>query len=94
MPSILFRLNVEDYARWKPVFDEHSATRKDMGSKGGQLFRDAGDPNQVVVLMEWDNLERARQFTQSDVLREAMQRSGVSGQPDVYFLDEVERPAA
>lgn len=33
MASILFRLNVEDYARWKPVFDEHSATRKDMGSK-------------------------------------------------------------
>ncbi len=94
MPGVLFRINVEDYARWKPVFDEHSATRKDMGSKGGQPFRDADDPSQVVILMEWDSIERAHQFTQSDVLRKAMQRSGVSGQPDVHFLDEVARPAA
>jgi hypothetical protein len=36
-------------------------------------------------------MEKARQFVQSKDLREAMQRAGVSEQPDMYFLDDVER---
>ena len=93
MPYMLVRLKVEDYAKWKPVFDEHAATRKAYGSKGGHVFRSADNPNEVVVLLEWDDLGKARQFAQSDDLRKAMQQSGVSGQPDFYFLDEVDRPS-
>ena len=91
MPYILIQHRVEDYAKWKPVFDEHGATRKAKGSKGGHLFRNADDPNELVILFEWDNMEKARQFVQSADLRQAMQRSGVSDQPDVYLLDELER---
>jgi hypothetical protein len=36
-------------------------------------------------------MENAQQFGDSDSLREAMQRSGVADQPDVYFLEEVEQ---
>ena len=90
MPYMLVRANVEDYEKWKPGFDEHSTSREENGSKGGRLFRTADDPNEVVILLEWDNLENARQFTQSEDLREAMQRHGVVGQPDMYFLEEVE----
>jgi hypothetical protein len=42
----------------------------------------------VVILLEWDDLEKARQFAQSEDLRQAMQRAGVVDQPDVYFLNE------
>ena len=94
MPYLLIQPTIEDYAKWKPVFDEHSATRKASGSKGGQLFRNADNPNEILILFEWDDLEKARQFTQSDDLRQAMQRSGVIGRPDLYFLDEVERLSA
>ena len=93
MPFILVRHKVEDYARWKPVFDDHTATRGAGGSKGGRLFRNSDDPNEVIVLLEWDDLEKARQFAGSDDLRETMQRAGVSDRPDVYFLDEVEMPS-
>lgn len=91
MPYVLVRHKVEDYAKWKPVFDEHGASRKASGSKGGYLFRNADDPNELVILLEVNDLEKARQFVQSEDLREAMQRGGVSDQPDVYFLNEVER---
>lgn len=93
MPYVLVRHKVADYARWKPVFDEHSAARKASGFKGGHLFRKADDPNELVILLEVDNLEKARQFVQSEDLRKTMQRSGVYDQPDVYFLDEIERVA-
>ena len=93
MPYILVRAKFEDYAKWKPVFDEHGATRKASGSKGGYVFRNADDPNELVVLLEWDDLAKARQFAQSDDLRAAMQRAGLTDRPDVYFLDEAGRPS-
>ncbi len=93
MSYMLVILKVEDYAKWKPVFDGHAATRKAGGSKGGHVFRSANDPNEVVILMEWDSLEKVRQFAQSDDLRKAMQQSGVSDQPNIYFLEEVDRPS-
>jgi heme-degrading monooxygenase HmoA len=91
MPYALFRVEVEDYERWKPGFDEHSSSRRESGSKGGRLFCNADDPHEVVILLEWDDLENARQFAQSEDLREIMQRYGVVGQPDIYFLEEVEQ---
>lgn len=93
MPYILIRHKVKDYAKWKPVFDEHGAARKASGSKGGRLFRNVDDPSETVILLEVEDIGKARQFAQSADLRQAMQRAGVSDQPDVYFLDEVDRPS-
>jgi heme-degrading monooxygenase HmoA len=94
MPYVLIRHKVEDCKRWKPAFDAHGTTRKASGSKGGRLLRIAEDPNEVVILLEWDNLQKARQFAQSDDLRNTMQRAGVVGKPEVYFLEELEQPVA
>jgi heme-degrading monooxygenase HmoA len=94
MAYVLIRHKVEEYKRWKPAFDAHGATRKASGSKGGRLLRSAEDPNELVILLEWDNLQKARQFAQSDDLRNTMQRAGVVGKPEVYFLEELERPMA
>jgi heme-degrading monooxygenase HmoA len=90
MPYLLVRHKVQDYAKWKPLFDQHAATRQTNGSRGGQLFRNATDPNELVILFEWDDLEHARQFAQSEDLRQTMQRAGVADQPDIYFLEAVE----
>ncbi|MFQ5799045.1 MAG: cyclase [Bacteroidota bacterium] len=93
MPYILVRHKVADYAKWKPVFDEHGAARKASGSKGGHLFRSADNPNEVIILLQWDDLGKARQFAQTQDLRQTMERAGVIDQPDVYFVDEVEKPS-
>jgi heme-degrading monooxygenase HmoA len=92
MPSLLIRHHVADYLAWKAVFDEHEPARRANGSQGGWLFRDTADPNELLVLLAWDDLERARLFVDSDDLREAMTRAGVAGQPDIWFLEEVEHP--
>jgi heme-degrading monooxygenase HmoA len=76
------------------VFDEHGAARKASGSNGGHLFRNADDPNDLAILLEWADVKKARQFVQSDDLRQAMQWAGVSGPPEILFLDEPARPSA
>jgi len=94
MPYLIIRHKVKDYAKWKPAYDEHGATRKANGSKGAHLFRNANDPNELVILFEWDDLKKARQFAQSQDLREKMQQAGVVGTPDIFFLEEIERKPA
>lgn len=90
MPYLLVRHKVTDYEKWKSMFDAHSVTRQANGSRGGQLFRNAADPNELVILLEWDVLERACQFTQSEELREMMQQAGVIDHPTLYFLKDGE----
>jgi hypothetical protein len=90
VPYVIVKYKVADYARWKPIFDADGANRQAGGCKGGQLFRSADDPNEVVMLFEWD-LEKARQFSQSEELRAKMQEAGVLGPPDFYFLEEIEQ---
>lgn len=93
MPSLLIRCHVADYLAWKAVFDEHELTRRANGSQRESLFRDADNPHEVVILLAWDDLERARLFADSDDLREALARSEVTAWPDIWFLEDVEEPA-
>jgi quinol monooxygenase YgiN len=94
MPYMLVRHKVADYAKWKPVYDGHAATRKASGSKGAHLFRNADNLNEIVLLFEWDDLSNARRFAQSEDLMKTMQKAGVIGKPDIYFLDKLEQTPA
>ena len=88
MGFVFFRTKVADYDKWKPVFDQDAADRGAAGSTGGQLFRDDSDPNTVYILFEWD-LDKARQYGQSENLANKMQQAGVVGRPDIFFMNEV-----
>ena len=90
MPYGIFRLTVEDYAKWKPVYDEHTAARKASGSKGAQLLQNADNPNEIVIILEYESVEKAKAFSQSEGLKLAMQRAGVKSL-DIIFVNEVER---
>ncbi len=91
MPYSLARLKVEDYAKWKPVFDEIAPSRKASGgAKNGILFQDADKPNEITILIEWDNLENARKFIQSEDVKKSLKKSGTI-KSDFYFLNDVEK---
>jgi heme-degrading monooxygenase HmoA len=91
MPYILVRQTVMDYEQWKSAFDADGANRQANGSRGGQLLRNASDPNEVIMLLEWDVLENARQFAQSEEWRDLMRRAGVVDHPIIYFLKDGEQ---
>ena len=64
-----------------------------MKSKGGPrqtLFKNSADPIELLILTEVDGMDKAKQLVQSEELRQAMQRGGVSGEPAIYFLEKVE----
>lgn len=89
MVHVLVRLSVKDQATWKKAFEEASALRKNFTSLGVRAFAKDEDANQIVILGEYENAEKARQLFQSPEFREATQRAGMIGAPEVTFLNEV-----
>ena len=90
MASLFMRAKVADYAMWKPLFDENEPLRREYGTTGHSLHRDADDPNVVYIALRVSDLNRAKEFAASEELRSAMEKAGVQGPPDIWFADDVE----
>ncbi len=94
MAALLIRRRVPDYATWKQVFGEQGLTRWSNGCRGGQVFRNADDLGEMLILLEWDDLLRARLFSQSDEWQESLKREGVIDDPEIWFLDLTDEVAS
>jgi hypothetical protein len=87
MVRLFVRHNVEDYEAWRGVYDEFDAQRRPMGVKGDAVFQSVDDPNDVTIWHDFDSGDAARAFVSSQELRDAMQRAGVQGEPQVWFVN-------
>ena len=87
MGFILIRHKVRDFTTWKTGYDAHQTKRKEAGLTESYLLRGADDPNEVVMLFEAEDLNRAKAFAASAELRDKMQEVGVIDKPDIYFLN-------
>ena len=58
----IVRHQVEDYEKWKAVFEGASEFRESYGEQSHQVFRDTDNPNTITVLNKWNDLERAKEF--------------------------------
>jgi hypothetical protein len=92
VPALLIRLKVTDFDTWRRVFDEDAGTRQANGALGGRVFRNDADPDELWLLLEWDDLRRARLFVMSDDLTDELIRAGVTGETDFWLLEETSRP--
>ena len=58
MAFILTRINVGDYERWKPMFDQDTPGTR-AGATGHRVLRNADQPDEVVVMVEFASAELA-----------------------------------
>jgi heme-degrading monooxygenase HmoA len=93
MPYVMGTLKVEDFDTWYSGFSspDATATRKAAGTKSHQIFQTEDDPNHIGILLEWDTLDNARRYFGSEKFQEAQKSVKVLGQPEMYFLKEVEK---
>lgn len=87
MPYTLVRHKVKDYSIWKPYFDENVPNRSQYGFKKGIIFRNMEEPNELFLLLEWDDMNLAREFFSLEELRKMMDQAGVVDEPDIYHLE-------
>lgn len=58
------------------------------GEQSALVFRNTDDPNNLVLLFGWDNLDNARRYAQDPRLKAAMQEAGISEPPQIVFLEQ------
>ena len=59
---------VPDFNAWKKTFDNDPANRKQSGVKRYKIFRQADNPNYIIIELEFDNL------TQAEAMHTALQK--------------------
>lgn len=80
------RHKVADFAKWKVVFEEvEPFLKQQLGSSGAHAFQNIANPNEVLVITDWDKKEQGIKFGESPELKNAMQRAGVLGKPEINF---------
>jgi hypothetical protein len=85
MQYVLVRHKVADFSKWKPAYDAHLGARQKAGLKEKHRLRNIESPNEVRLLFEVEDIQKAKEFAGSSNLREAMQNAGVIDRPDIYF---------
>jgi hypothetical protein len=60
MMHMLVRHRVADFAKWKPVYEAHLWARQKAGLKEERLFRNADDPNEVLLLFSVEDVDKQK----------------------------------
>ncbi|MDX1660272.1 MAG: hypothetical protein R3326_00660 [Gemmatimonadota bacterium] len=90
----LVRLQVEDYNQFKTAFDEGHEWRRDRGQKSFDLYRREHDSNDLTIVFGWDEIGVARDLFASTEWRRRMDEAGVVGDPNVTFMQLLDRGSA
>lgn len=91
MTYLIGKSAVEDFEKWRSSFKDNESFRTEHGEIGYQVFQSMDDPNEIVVVFEWDENEDPRSFFHSDEMRERMTDAGLIGPPDLTPAELVDR---
>lgn len=78
-------LTVKDYATWKKAFDIDSLYRKANGLKLIVIGRNNDNPNNLLVALSADEVQKAKAFAAEPKLKDLMTKSGVISKPDFNY---------
>ena len=87
MGLMIIHHKVKDFAAWKPIYDAHELKRIDAGLSNGRVFQSVDDANDLVILFDMADAQRARDFAASEDMRTTMAGGGVLGPPTLHFLE-------
>lgn len=90
LASMVVTHDVKDYAQWKTAYDAFAKTRKEKGIVGDAVNQVLGKPNTVVVYHQARDFKTLRALLNSEELKSAMERAGVTSAPDVQFVQSLD----
>ena len=59
MPTLQLEHEIKDFAMWKAAFDRDPIDRRGLGVRRHRVCRPLGDPNYVVVELDFDSTTEA-----------------------------------
>ena len=89
MAYMFVRISVEDYAKFRKIFDSKEDMRQAAGGVSSTVYQSVDDPNEVVVQVEFSSADAAKTFSTSEGMRNAMQQAGLHGQPRILVVNKI-----
>jgi hypothetical protein len=86
MANVTLQLSFADYAKWRPVFDKYKPVREKVGVTSERVFRNADEPNQVLVWWETPDANKLLETLRSDEVKNYMKEAGVVGPPKINVV--------
>jgi len=91
MIKLIFLFKVKDFINWKNNFDKDMTTiLKAVEAKSIHIDRGLLDPNLVIIIVEFENLENVKNFSESEILKDRMQLTGFIDKPNILYAEEIE----
>jgi hypothetical protein len=83
--NLTVHFKVKDFNAWRTSYDVNAKNRTSAGITNSKVFRNADDPNEVVILQDVADVAKARTWLGSEDVKAAMQKGGVIGSPSIRF---------
>jgi hypothetical protein len=82
---MIVKHKVADFDKFLASYEAHDSLRLANGIHSYVIGRGVSDPNAILVATKVDDIEKAKAFSKSASLKQAMQKAGVTGKPDIRF---------
>ena len=76
--KIIVKRNLKDYDSWKEMVSTGNEMRKEKGSKGISVYRSAKDPNEVYLVLDWDDQKSYLDFFNPPDVQKALAQTGTT----------------
>ena len=86
---LIIQHKVANFAKWKPAYESHDSVRRSYGLTNYALGRGLNDSNMVIVLLKMDDVNKAKELTGSQGMKDRMKKAGVIGKPTFSYIDVV-----
>jgi len=87
MTTLFLRHKVTNYESWRSAYDGDVGRRDAAGLTEVGVFRDASDPNMVLLVWNCSNVDKAKEMVNSPDLGTKMKDAGVVSTPELWFGD-------
>jgi quinol monooxygenase YgiN len=84
--TVIITHEVKEYASWRKVYDADETNRRAAGMKVWGVYADVKNPNMITIIGTFPSAAALEGFVSSPKLKEAMDKGGVMGKPDVKVL--------
>lgn len=94
MAHTIGRVRVRDFDHFLRTFTTQGKLKRgEHGSRGAKIFRSTENPNEAIVIFDWDQADAVKFFNDVEAMA-IMNEAGVQGPPQLFFAEQVDETDA
>ncbi len=86
---LVIKFKVGNFDKWKSGYESNDSIRRSYGLTNYVVGRGLDDSNMVIVALKMDDVNKAKESTGSQEIKDRMKKGGVIGKPTFEYVDMV-----